>query len=187
MNIDKTEIVRLTEEYGGVWAVRHSQRLLKLIAAIGEDIKFNSEALWLAAYLHDWGAYAPWAQKDVEHALRSWQVAESFLAERSCPQDLKTLVLECIERHHTGGSDCSIEAVLLRDADALDFLGAVGVLRIFSKNPRNLRAAYDETIRRRDMLLGQVHLEKAKEMATERVFRMNALLSGFEADTYGCF
>ena len=187
MNIDKAEISRLTEEYGGAWGIDHTRRLLELIANIGQGLPYNSDALWLAAHLHDWGGYAPWLQKDVDHALRSRQVAESFLTERGCPDELKALVLECIEFHHAGGSDRSIESILLRDADALDFLGVVGVLRDFSKNPRDLRKAYEETKRRRNKLPGLLTLESARAIAAGRVKEMDDLLNRFEAETFGCF
>jgi uncharacterized protein len=185
--IDKDEIARLTEQYGGEWGINHTRRLLHLVSVIGEGLEYNEEAVWLAAHLHDWGAYAPWAQKDVDHVLRSRQVAESFLSERDCPEPLKSLILECIELHHTSGSERSLESILLRDADVLDFLGIVGMLRDFSKNPRNLRKAYQEVQRRRDKLPTSLCLEKARKIAAERVKEMDMLLIQFEAETFGCF
>ena len=148
---------------------------------------YNSEAVWIAAHLHDWGAYAPWAQKGVDHTLRSGQVAEEFLTQRGCPEDLKKLVLECIALHHTPGSDRSLEATLMRDADGLDFLGAVGVLRDFSKNPRDLRAAFEQVRKRREKVPAMLQLEPARALAAQRVRQMDDLLAEFEAETFGCF
>ncbi len=34
--INKDEIARLTEEYGGQWGINHTRRLLRLISMIGE-------------------------------------------------------------------------------------------------------------------------------------------------------
>jgi len=185
--IDRDEIVRLTEEYGGEWGINHTRRLLHLMDIIGEGKIYNTEAVWIAAHLHDWGAYTRWAQKDVEHALRSRQVTETFLTERDCPQELKALVLECIELHHTGGSERSLESILLRDADALDFLGTVGILRDFSKNPRDLRKAYSVTRQRREKLPGLLALPKAQQIAAGRVKEMDEFLALFESETFGCF
>lgn len=185
--VDKDEVARLTEQYGGEWGINHTRRLLQLVAAIGEGQEFDAEAVWLAAHLHDWGGYAPWAQKDVDHALRSEQVAKSFLSERGCPDETKSLVLECIALHHSGGSERSLESILLRDADALDFLGIVGMMRDFSKNPRDLRKAYQTIKRRREKLPGLLYLEKAKAIATQRVEEMDEILEQFEAETFGCF
>ena len=98
------EIARLTEEYGGQWGINHTRRLARTDhPSSARGWIYNSEAVWIAAHLHDWGAYAPWAEKEVEHALRSRQVADDFLTERNCPAELKALVLECIEFHHAGG------------------------------------------------------------------------------------
>jgi uncharacterized protein len=185
MPVERKEITRLTEEYGGQWGINHTRRLLELISIIGEGLNYNSEAVWIAAHLHDWGAYSPWAEKDVDHALRSRQAADAFLTQRGCPAGLKALVLECIELHHAGGDQRSLESILLRDADILDFLGVVGVLRDFSKNARDLRKAYTITKGRRDSLPGLLCLEKAKVIAEQRLQEMDELLSRFEASSFG--
>jgi uncharacterized protein len=186
-NIDKDEIARLTQEYGGEWGINHTRRLLRLVSLIGEGLDYEAEAVWLAAHLHDWGAYAPWAQKDVDHVLRSRQVAESFLSEQNCPEQLKSLILECIELHHSGGSERSLESILLRDADVLDFLGVVGIMRDVSKNPRNLRKARQEIQKRRDKLPALLCLEKSQEIAAERIKEMDELLMQFEAESFGYY
>ena len=108
MTLDHDEIARLTEEYGGAWGINHTRRLLALIDVIGAGQSYDAEAVWLAAHLHDWGAYKPWAQAGVDHAVRSREVAEQFLAERGCPPALAERVLECIALHHSGG-ECATE------------------------------------------------------------------------------
>ncbi len=187
MAIDRDEIARLTEEHGGVWGINHTRRLLHLVEIIGQDLTYNEEAVWLAAHLHDWGAYAPWSQPGVDHVLRSVQVVGPFLTEWQCPSGLRELVLECIALHHTAGADRSLEAVLLRDADVLDFLGIVGILRDFSKSPRDLRKAYDTVRQRRAKLPALLHLEKARVLAAERLREMDSALQQFEAESFGCF
>jgi uncharacterized protein len=187
MNIDREEISRLTEEYGGSWGINHTRRLLKLIEIIGKDLAYDEDAIWLAAHLHDWGGYTPWAQEGVDHAMRSKQVAEQFLAEREFSIEWSKLVLECIELHHNGDAKKSLEAILLSDADALDFLGIVGMLRDFSKNTKDLRKAYEITRKRREKLPKMLRLEKSKELANERLEEMDQLYSRFEAETFGCY
>lgn len=187
MSVDHDEIARLTEEYGGEWGINHTRRLLKLTGLIGEGLSYCSEAVWLAAHLHDWGGYDHWARPGMDHALRSREVAEEFLEARGCPQPLQSLVLDCIELHHRSGEHRSLEAVLLRDADALDFLGVVGALRDFSKNPREMRKACTIIRQRRAELPGMLVLEKAKAMSEARVKQMDELLERFEADAFECF
>ena len=137
--------------------------------------------------MHDWGGYSRWIQEGVDHALRSVWVAETFLRERECPPDLLDLVLECIRLHHVGGPNRSIESVLLSDADALDFLGVVGVLRDFSKNTKDLRKAYEISKGRRDKLPDILCMDRSKKIAAERLEEMDELLTNFERDSWGHF
>ncbi len=185
--IDKDEIARLTEEYGGQWGLNHTRRLLHLISVIGEGQRYDPDVVWIAAYLHDWGGYSKWMQPGVDHALRSRQVAEAFWSERAYPVELLIPILECIEFHHGSDPGRRIEAVLLSDADALDFLGVVGVLRDFSKKPGDLRKAY-ETVQSRMVKLRQsLCLEASKALAARRIERMQELLAHFEEETFGYF
>jgi len=185
--IDKEEIVRLTEEYGGPWGINHTRRLLLLIAIIGKGQSYDADVVWVAAHLHDWGAYPKWMQAGVDHALRSRQVAEAYLVEKGYPLELLPPTLECIEYHHGSDPHRRMEALLLSDADALDFLGVVGVLRDFSKKPGELRKAYDVVQSRKEKLRRSICLESSKAMAARRLEIMESLLGIFEEETFGCF
>ncbi|MBI5959641.1 MAG: HD domain-containing protein [Chloroflexi bacterium] len=187
MEINRDEIVRLTEEYGDAWGINHTRRLLSLIAQISDGQRYDQDTLWVAAHLHDWGGYSPWLQADVDHALRSRQVAETFLSERNYPGDQAALILECIEFHHSPDPARRLEAILLCDADALDFLGVVGVLRDFSKNAKDLKRAFEITKKRRAALPGKLILETSREVAVQRIARMDDLFAAFEEETFGCF
>lgn len=184
---EREEIARLTEEYGGTWGINHTRRLLRLVEQIGVGLPFDRDVVWLAAHLHDWGAYARWAAPGVDHAARSREVAADFLAERGHAPGIIGPVLECIASHHSGDPQRSPEAVLLSDADGLDFLGFIGVARDFSKNAKDLRAAYQSVRARLEKVPKLLCLEKSKVMAVERIARMDLFLSGFAAETGGDF
>jgi uncharacterized protein len=187
MDIDKDEIVRLTEEYGGEWGINHTRRILHLISLIGEGKDYDREAVWLAAHLHDWGGYSKWAKPGTDHAIRSAEVAGGFLRERGCPEAEIELIVECIRLHHTGDPDRSLEAILLSDADGLDFLGVVGVLRDFSKATRDLRGGYNAAKQRRERVPRQLCLEESRKLAATRVAEMDELLAAFERGAFGYF
>lgn len=187
MEISIDRVIALTEEYGGQWGLNHSKRLLENISEIGEGLQYDHEAVTLAAYLHDWGAYTQWMKPEVDHSVRSRQVAEEFLTGNGCENHIKDLVLECIEYRHTAAAGNSIEAVLLSDADALDFLGVVGILRDFSKNSKDLRNAYTSIKSRREKLPERIILEKSRRISHERIEIMDELLKEFEKETYGFF
>jgi len=185
--IDQEEVARLTEEYGGEWGINHSRRLLRLISIIGEGIEYDHEIVWLAAHLHDWGAYSRWAQSGVDHAQRSKQVAQEFLTERQVPKEVIEPILECIEFHHRGDPNRRIELLLLSDADALDFLGAVGILRDFAKKPKDMRGAFETIKGRREKLPHMLCLEKSREIAAKRIEHMDFILDIFMKETFGYF
>jgi uncharacterized protein len=187
MNIDRDELVALTERYGGAWGIQHTRRLLHLIDLIGAEQTYDADVVWVAAHLHDWGGYAEWLQDGVDHAGRSKQVAANFMQARAYPADFAARVLECIAFHHSPDPTRSIEAILLCDADALDFLGVTGVLRDFSKNAKNLRKAYEITQKRRVKLPGSLVLDVSKQIAAARIARMDDLFAAFEEETAGCF
>ncbi len=190
MNADThEEVVRLTEEHGGLWGLNHTRRLLRLVESLADAEPYDAEVVWLAAHLHDWGAYEPWAAPGVDHLQRSLEVVDPFLAGAGCPEETRTRVLECIAHHHSRAAEpgMSREAMLFHDADVLDFLGAVGILRDFSKNPRDLRAGYESARKRRERLPSTLFLERSASLAEPRLQEMDAFLSAFEAGSFGLF
>jgi uncharacterized protein len=187
--LDREEIARLTEEYGGAWGVNHTRRLLRLVESLAADTPYDEEVVWLAAHLHDWGAYKPWAKPGVDHVERSVEVAGPFLVERGWDDSKRSHILECIARHASAGAveGISREAMLLHDADVLDFLGTVGILRDFSKNARDLRGGYDAALKRRASLPQTLFLPESAGPARQRLRDMDAFLAAFEADSFGHF
>lgn len=183
----RDELARLTRDYGGEWGINHTRRLLHLVEIIGEGLAYDREVVWAAAHLHDWGGYAPWLQPGVDHALRSGQVARKFLEQREFEQTWIETVVLCIETHHQGGRERPLEAQLVSDADALDFLGVIGILRDFAKKPKALREAYDTIQKRKAKLPAQLCLEKSFQIAKERVEEMERLLDRFEEESFGYF
>lgn len=185
LNIE--ELAKLTLEYGGDWGLDHTKRLLHLVAELGEGLDYDQEIITVAAYLHDWGGYAKYIKDGVDHAVRSKEVVGEFLAEQGYPADKAAKVLECIEFHHGGDPERSIESRLLTDADALDMLGVVGTLRIFAMWPRSIRNGYAAVKRWRDTCMAAITLDKTREIAKTRLAETNQLLQMFEQETFGIF
>lgn len=185
--IDHNEIAQLTLEYGGNWGIKHTERLLHLVPMLAEGREYNEEAVWIAAYLHDWGGYAAFYNPEVQHYDRSADVAREFLTERDCPEELKELVIECIANHHGGDPDRGIESRLLTDADALDLLGIVGAARTFAMNARDIKGGYDWVKKWRETCLAAITMPKTKELAAVRVAETDDFLRSFEEETFGLF
>jgi HD superfamily phosphodiesterase len=117
------------------WGLSHSERVyeLALELAEAEGAEIDQDALLAAAYLHDTGALEPYREKDVDHAERSAHVAKEILPDLGFPEDKLALVNDIILHHMFSVEPTDrIETVLFRDADTLDFMGAIGIARMLS-------------------------------------------------------
>jgi len=94
---------------------------------------------------------------------------------------------EYVEFHHGGPAGRSPESVAFTDADALDLLGTVGVLRVFSMNHRDLRAAVAAVRRYRDISDRAITLPASRKIADERIRELESLLARFEEQTGGTY
>jgi HD superfamily phosphodiesterase len=177
MNLD--DIIQMTFGVGESWAVTHAQRLLKLSADVGKDMAYDAHVLALAAYMHDWGAFPRYTEKGVEHALRSRQVVEAeILPFLDLTQPAKENLLEAIELHDYRDQRAprSVEALLLREADMLEFLGMIGMAREFARGPKDVAACYRRILDRRAAIEGRFTLPRAQEIAEVRLARMTQSL-----------
>ena len=182
------DIIEMTLRDGESWAVAHARRLLQLINEIGQDISYDAQALTLATYLHDWGAFPCYAQKGVEHALRSRQIAESeILPHMDLTPSKKEVILEAIELHDYRDTRPTIskEALLLREADMLEFLGMIGMARDFARGPKDVEACYRRILKRRAGIQGHFTIPCAQEIAKVRFERMEQGLHWLQEESYG--
>jgi len=182
------DIVQLTLRDGESWALTHAKRLLELIKQIGADIPYDSYAITLATYMHDWGAFPCYAQKDVEHAIRSRQVVEAAILPRmDLESSVKETILEAIELHDYRDMRPTIsnEALLLREADMLEFLGMIGMARDFARGPRDVMKCYKRILSRRDDIQGRFTIPRAQEIAQVRFERMEKSLQWLNEESFG--
>ena len=182
------DIIEMTLRDGESWAVAHARRLIQLINEIGQDMSYDSQGLTLATYLHDWGAFPCYAQKGVEHALRSRQIAENdILTHMVLTPSKKEVILEAIELHDYRDTrpTSSKEALLLREADMLEFLGMIGMARDFARGPKDVEACYRRILKRRAGIQGHFTLPRAQQIAQERLERMEQGLHWLQEESYG--
>jgi uncharacterized protein len=181
-------IIQMTLRDGEGWALAHARRLLELIKQIGENMSYDSDALTLATYMHDWGTFPRYMQKGVEHAVRSRQIAEiEILPYMVLAPAKKEVILEAIELHDYRDTrpTKTNEALLLREADMLDFLGMVGMARDFVRGPRDLQACYRRIVDRRYGIEGRFTIPCAQEIARVRLERMEQALQWLNEESFG--
>ena len=182
------DIIQLTHEVGEDWAVAHARRLLELVKQIGADLPYDLHILELAAYMHDWGAFPRYIQKGVEHAIRSRQVVSmDILPCLDLTPGQKVILLETIELHdyRDPRSPRSNEALLLREADMLEFLGMIGMAREFARGPKDLETCYKRILSRRYGVQGRFTIPAAKEIAQVRLERMEGTLAWLLEESFG--
>ena len=182
------DIVQMTLQAGENWAVAHAKRLIELIQQIGVELPYDAPVVELAAYLHDWGAFPGYIQKGVEHAVRSRQIVETEILPRlDLTAAQKEILLETIELHDYRDVRVpnSNEALLLREADMLEFLGAIGMARDFARGPRDLQACYRRIMDRRYGIEGRFTLPLAQKIAQVRLERMGQSLQWLYEESFG--
>ena len=181
-------IIQMTFDVGEGWAVAHAKRLIELGKEIGADLPYDRQVFAMAAYLHDWGAFPKYAQRNVEHAVRSRQVVETeILPLLDLAQAQREALLDAIELHDyrdTRPATCN-EALLLREADMLEFLGMIGMARDFARGPRNVETCYKRILSRRYEIQGRFTLPRAQEIASLRLQRMETSLGWLLEESFG--
>lgn len=169
------------------WGWRHSERnyVLGMALARAEGLVVDPDVLFAAAFLHDWGGIAPFTSPGVDHAVRSVDLAEPFLTEAGFPTEKFPAVRAAILGHMYDKEPEGPEAVVLHDADALDFLGALGAARLLAATGD--RPDYDQALGRIERFAVDIpprlKTAAAREMANPRVARMTEFLAQVRRET----
>src|SRR5215210_5670840 len=175
-----------------VWGYVHCLRVHALAEELArsERLSYDAEILRLAALLHDVGLYKAYAFREApDHAKRSADVAERLLKDGDFPPQATKAVLDAIVCHPPGAQSAgSVEGALLKDAVALDYLGAIGLSRILAMvgtedDVADIPAALwqAESLRRKvpDLLV----FESSKGIARERILEMDDFLRDLKGAT----
>ena len=174
----------------------HQARLYRQATILSEGRAFDDEVLYAAAWLHDLGVFIG-HRPEAAAELAVWdhiQYAVGKLPEvlQKCgfPAGKVQAVIEAIRTHMPSGTPTSFEGALLRDADILEQLGAVGILRTVSKvgrDTRFIRFSDALLVLRRNLseLPGQLRLESARREAAKRLHTLAEFLAAADAESGG--
>ena len=118
------------------WGFSHCERdyaLARSLAA-ADHVVLDDDVLFAAAYLHDIAAFKPWGGGDEppDHSDLGAEAVGSVLKDTGFPMQKLDAVRAAIRTHMYYRDPVAPEAVYLHDADALDWLGAIGVERIIA-------------------------------------------------------
>ena len=164
--------------------------------AASQDARVDDDVLFAAAWSHDLGVFLGHRPRDPEE-LRRWDStgytvahAGPLLAACGFPEGKIPAVLHCIRTHEAHGEPTTLEGAILRDADLLEQLGAVAVMRTAAKIAQDTRfvtfADAATSLRRAlESLPGQTRLPAAKELAEPRIIALREFLNALEEESGG--
>ncbi len=177
------------------WGLAHALRVraLALTLARAEGWALEAEALLAAAYLHDLGALGSYRRPGMAHELRSIELLPELLGSTDFPAEKLPLV-EAIVRWHTFDAPVAAvqtappEAICFHDADLLDFLGYIGVARMFAVAGQEAwvpdrRAALALLQRFAVQLPPLLVTVEAQRLGAVRLAELEAFLAGLSAET----
>jgi uncharacterized protein len=171
----------------------HQPRLYALTKLIGAGHAYDDDVVYAAAWLHDLGVFAGHRPEDPA-ALARWdnvayamERVPSILTETGFPDSRIPAVVEVIRSHQPASDPASIEAIILRDADILEQLGAIGIMRTVCKIGRDTRFATfnsaAQSLRRAlDTLPGAIRLESTVRLAKPKIEALRGFLAALETE-----
>lgn len=178
------------EKYG------HQPRLYALTRQIAWDLNYDDDVVFAAAWLHDLGVFVGHRPEDPaelakwDHVRYTCERAPQILADAGFPAEKLQAVITAVREHQPHDQPTSIESTVLRDADILEQLGGIGILRTVCKVGRDTRYSTFtdaiETLRKNlQVLPGKIHLENAKRLAEPRIAALKSFLEAVDSESAG--
>jgi uncharacterized protein len=174
----------------------HQPRLYELTQLVGHGLSYDDDVVYAAAWLHDLGVFIGHRPQDPEK-LSSWDSvsyamnqAPAVLLRSGFPPTKVVQVVEAIRTHQPHLEPACIEGIILRDADILEQLGAIGILRVAAKIGRDTRYptfTHAAATLRQSLgdLPGKLHLDTAKALAQPRIALLKAFLQELDREAQG--
>lgn len=188
----------------------HVLRVYRTAERLAQAENADLEIVRAAALLHDVADSAAGSQQRKEHHIASAEFAAGVLAEEGWPPERIAAVQHCIRAHrfrHNGDEPLTVEAKVLFDADKLDVLGAIGVVRVVAyatlagqpiyaepsarflasgeKEPGEPHSAYHEHLFKLVKIKDRLFTHAAKEVAEERDGYIRAFFERLIAESNG--
>jgi len=123
----------------------HQPRLYALATQVGRGMDFDDDVLFAAAWMHDLGVFWGHRPKDPaqlsqwDHVPYTIRRSRELLTEWGFPAEKLDGVEAAIRFHQAKDEPTTVEGTLIRDADILEQLGAIGILRAAAKIGRDSR------------------------------------------------
>jgi uncharacterized protein len=179
----------------------HQPRLYALAAEIAQEQiaegrACDDDVIFAAAWMHDLGVFLGHRPADPvelarwDHVPYTIRRSGELLREWGFPEEKLEAVAEAIRTHQPKDDPETTEGVVLRDADILEQLGAVGALRALVKVGRDTRyRLYSDVVpvleRAAAGLPGRLRTETGRRLAGPRAKALEALLEAIRGEAGG--
>lgn len=175
----------------------HQPRLYRLAIEIAGDRPFDDDVVFAAAWMHDLGVFIGHRPEEPV-ALAQWDMiayavrtVPGLLEQFGFPTAKIPAVIEVIQNHQPSFTPPTFEAEIIRDADILEQLGAIGICRTVAKVGRDTRflnfADTAKVLKRNlDQLPGQLRLESARQLAAARIESLRTFLDSLKEEVAEC-
>lgn len=174
----------------------HQPRLYALACRIGAGLDYDDDVLFAAAWMHDLGVFLGHRPQDPvelagwDHVPYTIARSRELLAGWGFPAEKLDAVAEAIRTHQPQDNPQSREGILLRDADILEQLGAIGAVRALVKVGRDTRYGTASSVlpvlrKAVEELPGRLHLAVSKKLAVPRVECLGSFIVALDDETGG--
>jgi len=175
------------EKYG------HQPRLYALTQQIGEGLDYDDDVVYASAWLHDLGVFMGHRPEDPaklerwDHVVYAVEKVPAILEHAGFPAGKIPAVLDVIRTHQPKDAPLTMEATILRDADILEQLGAIGILRGVCKVGRDTRYKTFTSVvaflrHSVEELPGKLRLESARRLAVPKIEILQAFLEAADRE-----
>ncbi len=173
----------------------HQPRLYALTRMVGEGRDYDDDVV-AAAWLHDLGC----SSATVPKVPRNWRggitppmqcaKAPELLIGFGFSEAKIPAVVEAIRTHQPQAEPATIEGLIMRDADILEQLGTIAVLRTVCKIGRDTRfETFDEALnslrKSLETLPAQLRLETSRTLARPKIQVLELFLAAAESELGG--
>jgi uncharacterized protein len=173
------------------WGWQHSERnyLLAMRLARGDGLHVDEDVLFAAAFLHDMSAFMPCKDAKMEHGDCAALQARAMLRDTGFPMR-KLAAVQAAERGHmfysNPGSDPT--AIVLHDADSLDFLGDIGAARLIALTGENA-PSFAPAVKTLRGFVRQIPprliTKTAHRIGADRAAELSSFLDRLQAESFG--
>jgi uncharacterized protein len=173
------------------WGWQHSERNydIGMKLAEGDGLQVDTDVLFAAAFLRDMSAFIPCADTHLEHGDCAAQLSGPILRDAGFPMS-KFPAVAAAERGHMYYRDPGADpaAIVLHDADSLDFLGQIGAARMlsltgasatsFAPAVKSLRSFLEE-------IPPRLLTRTGRQIGAERAASLAVFLDALDVQTFG--